>query len=90
MGRGFGVPIDVWTRAGRPVRFAWRGRIYLVRHVLDHWVALRAVWHATAEAAVPRQEFWRVEAAGVEAGGGVYELRYDSATDTWLLARVLG
>lgn len=89
MTRVFGDPVEVWVTDGRPVRFVWRGRLYTVRKVLEHWVATRDWWreqHPESEEAVER-EFWRVEASpGTEVG--VYELRFDSATDSWMLSRV--
>ena len=88
MSRVYGDPIDVWTIEGRPVRFVWRGRLYTVRRVLEHWVTTRDWWreqHPEAETASER-EFWRVEAAPDDEIG-VYELRFDAATGTWMLSR---
>ncbi len=54
--RSYGEVIDVRTArpsdgiraevAGAPEQFLWRGRIYLVRDVLAHWVELGAWWVA--------------------------------------------
>ena len=56
--RSYGEVIDVRTapslrrrsaadaRGGAPEQFLWRGRIYLVRDVLAHWVELGAWWVA--------------------------------------------
>lgn len=87
MSRKFGVPIEVWTREERPVRFMWRGRVYSVRWIVEHWVALRQTWRPEAEAVLPRREYWRVR-AGFDEALGVYELSYDSAEDQWHLVRV--
>ena len=99
MGRVYGEPVNVQTREdGRPARFVWRGRLYAVRSVMEHWVVNREWWRETDPAA-NRQDgtngraelrFWRVEAsAGQGLPSGVYELRQDVATGTWTLRRVL-
>lgn len=88
MGRIYGVPITVTEQGGRPVRFTWAGRVYVVRRIIDHWVALRANWSPAEHGdRLPERSHWRVE-AGSERAPGVYELRHDSVTDEWLLARV--
>jgi Family of unknown function (DUF6504) len=90
MGRVYGDPVEVFTADdGRPIRFVWRDRLYTVRRVLEHWVATRDWWreeNPEAEEAGAR-EFWRVEATP-EREVGVYELRYDTLTQAWMLARV--
>lgn len=89
MSRIYAEPIEVWLADGQPTRFAWRGRIYLVRELLECWTTTREWWKQPgAELGKPgERKFWRVEAS---PGGpaGVYELRLDVATGTWLLARV--
>ncbi|MGI5164414.1 DUF6504 family protein [Spirillospora sp. CA-253888] len=93
MTRVFGDPVQVWTSQGRPARFVWRGRLYRVRRVLEHWVATRDWWREQqpdeqdAPDALGEREFWRVEATP-EREIGVYELRHDSATGAWTLSRV--
>ncbi|WP_067477835.1 DUF6504 family protein [Actinomadura hibisca] len=93
MTRVFGDPVQVWSAQGRPVRFAWRGRLYTVRRVLEHWVATRDWWREQLPDeqdlpdAVGEREYWRVEATP-EREIGVYELRYDAATGAWTLSRV--
>lgn len=82
MSRVYGEPIDVVQSGGRPVRFVWRGRLYLVRRILEHWVTKSG---ATTEGPAERR-FWRVEAANGRQFG-VYELRLDVATGRWLLSR---
>jgi Domain of unknown function (DUF6504) len=94
MGRVYGEPVNVQTRKdGRPVRFVWRGRLYAVRSVMEHWVVNREWWRETGQTeqtAEPELRFWRVEAsAGQGLPPGVYELRRDVATSTWTLGRVL-
>lgn len=92
MSRVYGDPVDVWTSdCGSPVRFVWRGRLFTVHRVLEHWVATRDWWRELYPDSddLREREFWRVEAS---PGGevGVYELRFDAATDTWMLSRAWG
>ena len=99
MGRVYGEPVDVQTREdGRPVRFAWRERLYTVLAVQEHWLVNRQWWRETAPVpARPELQFWRVEAR-VEAAAsvqpradqpaGTYELRRDAAASTWTLRRI--
>ena len=94
MGRVYGEPVNVQAREdGRPVRFVWRGRLYAVRSVMEHWVVNREWWRETGQTeqtAEPELRFWRVEAsAGQGVPSGVYELRQDVAASTWTLRRVL-
>lgn len=81
MSRLYGDPIEVWVRDGQPVRFVWRDRLYVVRQILDHWVVARE-WWKTSETDPGERRFWRVEAQS-----GTYELRFDTATEAWLLLR---
>lgn len=55
--RSYGEPIDVRTHdpdrpcdPARPAQFVWRGRLYLVRTVLAHWVELGTWWTARGPA----------------------------------------
>jgi error-prone DNA polymerase len=89
----YGERVEVWTRDGRPVRFSWRDRPYAVLKVLDYWLASREWWQQdmpAAGAGEPSEyEFWRVEASpGRRIPAAAYELRRDTATGGWLLARV--
>jgi hypothetical protein len=54
MARRYGEPIDVRSDLARgvPESFLWRGRVYLVREVLDHWWERHAWWAAAAARAV--------------------------------------
>jgi hypothetical protein len=81
-------PVEVRVRARRPgaepVQFVWRGRLYLVRTVLAHWVEARTWWRLPASAGLSggdaEREIWRVEAGhGREASLGVYDLAHDPA-----------
>ncbi len=87
----YGEPINVQARDdGRPVRFVWRGRLYTVRAISEHWVINRE-WRADAapsgsEPGQPELEFWRVEASlGSGMAASVYELRREIATGAWTL-----
>jgi len=91
MSRTYGEPVNVQARAdGRPARFVWRGRLYTVRAIDEHWVVNRESrpdpGSPGAEPALPDLEFWRVQAS---PGPGVtpvtYELRRESATNSWTL-----
>jgi len=91
MGRVYGEPVEVQTREdGRPARFVWRGRLYAIRSVAEHWVVNREWWREPDPGpAQPELEFWRVEAsAGQGWPPGTYELRRDVAAGTWTLHRV--
>lgn len=90
--RVYGEPVNVQARDdGRPARFVWRGRLYTVRAILEHWVINREWWQEPEgpegpEPGQPALEFWRVEAsAGQGMTAEVYELRRDAATDAWTL-----
>ena len=94
MSRVYGEPVNVQARDdGRPARFVWRGRLYTVRAILEHWVINREWWQdpevsgpSGPEPGQPELEFWRVEAApGQGMTPGVYELRREAATGTWIL-----
>jgi Family of unknown function (DUF6504) len=91
MGKVYGEPVQVRARDdGRPARFVWRGRLYTVRAILEHWVVNREWWRdpqaEPGERGQPELEFWRVEAAsGAGPTAGVYELRREPATGNWTL-----
>ena len=97
MNRAYGEPVNVQARDdGRPARFVWRGRLYTVRAILEHWVVNREWWQDRgpskptgpkgSEPGQPEMEFWRVEASpGQGMAAGVYELRREAAADAWTL-----
>jgi hypothetical protein len=92
MGRVYGEPVEVQTREdGRPTRFVWRGRLYTVRSVIEHWIVNQERRQEPEPAlAQPELQFWRVEAsAGQGLPADVYELRRDVAPDPWTLRRVV-
>jgi len=92
LNRVYGEPVEVRAKAdGRPVRFVWRSRVYVVRAILEHWVINREWWRdpgagTETGAGQPELEFWRVEAApGQGMPSEVCELRQDLATGAWTL-----
>lgn len=103
MSRRYADPIDV--RRSRtdhpdlspeqPSQFLWRGRLYVVRAVVAHWIESSPWWGGSRralEGAIPahEHEVWRVEAqAGRSSAPGVYDLRRDLEADQWVLARSL-
>src|SRR3954451_14008907 len=46
--RRYDDPVDVRRRDDAPEQFLWRGRLYVVRDVLAHWVETGAWWRAPA------------------------------------------
>lgn len=100
MSRTYSDPIDV-RRSGEepsdssPTQFLWRGRLYVVRGVIAHWIESSAWWGGSRRALegslVAREhEVWRVEAqAGRSTSAGVYDLRRDLMADRWVLARAM-
>jgi hypothetical protein len=101
IGEVYGEPVQVRAADdGRPTRFVWRGRLYAVRAILEHWVVNREWWRdpqaepaepdegGQPEGGQPELEFWRVEAAsGAGMTAGVYELRRELPADNWTLRR---
>lgn len=52
MSRRYGDQVDVRRGDRAPDQFLWRGRLYLVRTVLAHWLEAGAWWRSAAAAAV--------------------------------------
>lgn len=60
MTRRYDDPVDVrrsgtgaaGAEPGAPAQFVWRGRLYVVREVLGHWVEVRPWWRAGAARAL--------------------------------------
>lgn len=76
-------PVEVWERQGRPMRFAWRGRIFTVIFVRDRWL----VPADPAAGALADRECWRVEATPVRGvPPALYELCHDPASDVWSIS----
>lgn len=78
----------------KPEWFVWRGRLYVVRSVVDHWWERRAWWRSvldTDEASLDaldlQEEVWRVEASpGRHVDSGVYDLAHGRS---WRLVRTV-
>jgi Domain of unknown function (DUF6504) len=88
MNKVHGEPVYVQARDdGRPTRFVWRGRLYTVRAIIEHWVINWEQWQQPgSEPGQPELEFWRVEAApGPGMTADVYELRREAAINAWTL-----
>ncbi|MCW2785708.1 MAG: hypothetical protein JWP74_2225 [Marmoricola sp.] len=82
-----------------PQQFLWRGRLWLVRSIVAHWVESGAWWLSRPEERpgrselVREREVWRVSAARGRAvstpddpGFGVFDLAFDGAEGVWRLA----
>ena len=105
MTRRYDEPVEVRRRDEDPAEFLWRGRLYVVRAVLAHWVETGAWWRAATSgssalaldpsAQAAEREVWRVEAsAGRAQGTGVYDVCFDWAADgarskPWVLLRTM-
>jgi hypothetical protein len=50
--RLFSDPVEVHRRDDDPDQFLWRGRLYLVREVLDRWTHTGQWWRTAAVAAL--------------------------------------
>ena len=94
-----GVPVEDGPTTPGPEAFVWRGRLYVVRAVLDRWQERRPWWRDAREQGsgdvltdARERQVWRVEAsAGRCAGVGVYDLGADPqglGTPHWRLLRV--
>jgi hypothetical protein len=94
--RVYGDPVNVQARDdGRPARFVWRGRLYTVRAILEHWVISREWWQDPGgpgpEPGQLELEFWRIEASpGQGLAAAFYELRREAASGAWMLRPHLG
>ncbi len=96
MSRRYDDAVDVRRRDEEPAEFVWRGRLYVIRGVLAHWVETAPWWTArggdgsAAAADGAEREVWRVEASrGRAFGSGVYDVSFDWAAGGWTLRRAL-
>lgn len=101
MTRRYDEPVEVRRRDEDPAEFLWRGRFYVVREVLAHWVETGSWWAGAAQGAAgssaldssalaAEREVWRVEASpGRAQGSGVFELCFDWAVGGWRLLRAV-
>ena len=104
MVRRYDEPIEVTSALARrprtadPEAFIWRGRLFVVRSVLDRWQERRAWWRDVGREAVGEdlgsreRRVWRVEASpGKAAGTGVFDLGADGVdaggSPQWVLLR---
>lgn len=84
--RRYDEPVDVHAQEA-PISFVWRGRLYVVRAVLDRWFERSAWWRYVLDGAersedqgilaeeALQDEVFRVEASpGRAFGVGVYDL----------------
>ena len=86
--RVYGEPAEVRARDdGRPLRFVWRSRLYVVHVICEHWVISREWWREPAtEPGQPELEYWRVEASpGRGVPARMYELRRDPRAGAWTI-----
>ena len=92
MSRRYDDPVEVRRRDDEPAEFLWRGRFYVVRAVLAHWVETGAWWQRPDGSTRPpspasaRCGGWR-PAAGRDHGVGVYDLCFDWSAGGWTLLR---
>lgn len=90
MSRRYDHPVDVRRRDDDPCEFLWRGRLYVIRGVLAHWIETGAWWNTGVGLDGAEREVWRVEAsAGRTAGSGVYDVSFDWSAGGWTLRRAL-
>lgn len=91
-------PVDQahgYPGAVTPQQFLWRGRLYLVREVLAHWLESAVWWggsRQSLEGEIPahEREVWRVEAhSGRSSVPGVFDICRDGATGQWMLTRTI-
>jgi hypothetical protein len=82
-----GEPVEVWLRHGRPARFVWRGRLYVVLFVLDRRGGKPG--SAGPDGDEPLSpEYWLVEATAQQATtAATFELRHDHESSRWTLSR---
>jgi hypothetical protein len=70
-----------------PEQFLWRGRLWVVREIIAHWVRTGAWWEQDAvRDLLAESEVWRVEAGrGQALTAGVFDLSFDWADGCWRL-----
>lgn len=68
MTRRYDDPVDVRRQDEEPVQFRWRGRRYVVRDVLSHWVET-GPWWADPDPGSGAPAAARVRGAGPGPGG---------------------
>jgi hypothetical protein len=90
--RQYGDPIEVRrglvTGLDAPEQFVWRGKLWVVREIIAHWVRTGAWWEQEAATdLLAEREVWRVEAGRGRTVGtaGVFDLAFDWGDGCWLL-----
>lgn len=67
--------IDVLRRHNKPAHFLWRGRLYGVRTVLDHWIEMdQQLTLARSQESSQNYEFWTSPSGESAARGGPREV----------------
>jgi hypothetical protein len=90
LARRYAAVTAVERRDDAPVAFAWRGRRYDVRAVLEHWWESAAWWTQPQEAVGDDEhELWRVEAGAAGRSPVLVELRFAWRTATWTVDTVM-
>ena len=90
MARRIEEPVRVTLRRGgaAPAAFTWEGRRYAVERVEACWKEVGPWWDGEGE-----RTFFRVTARhcapGLSPASGVYELRFDHASERWWLHEVV-
>jgi hypothetical protein len=92
--RQYDDPIDVrrGVVAGHdaPEQFVWRGRLWVVREIIAHWVRTGDWWEqGDARDLLAESEVWRVEAGRGPANAGVFDLAFDWGDGYWRLVRCI-
>lgn len=72
------TPIDVHVRDGRPVSFQRRGQTYTITQIVDSWRYTGRWW---------ADEGTWVFLTVKTAGGGMFELYFDTGNEQWRLYR---
>ena len=72
MSRRYDDPVDVRRRDEEPAEFVWRGRLYVIRGVLAHWIETGAWWGSTTGS--PPERAGVVTTADEAAGAPVLAL----------------
>ena len=70
MTRRYDDPVDVRRRDDAPAEFLWRGRLYVVREVLTHWVESSAWWGSPVARSVQDLDASSYDNSGGDNSGG--------------------
>ncbi len=78
MSRRYDEPVDVRRRDEEPAEFVWRGRHYVIRAVLAHWVETGAWWAGASGASAEGSA-----ALALAAEGSAALALDDAERDVW-------